>query len=141
MRAEVLVWPSEDKEKVLLALSNVFEYDRLKEEKEGYAVKIIAEADSLNSLKKLHRLLREERILDSARKHLLEGIEGNTLTFMLNKQVAYIGKVVFADSEKESPLGPIKIVVESKDPREVVDWLAPKTSRGVPLWEKPMPTE
>ena len=122
-------------------MSNVFEYDRLKEEKEGYAVKIVAEADSLNSLKKLHRLLREERILDSARKHLLEGIEGNTLTFMLNKQVAYIGKVVFADSERESPLGPIKIVVESKDPREVVDWLAPKTSRGVPLWEKPMPTE
>ncbi len=137
----MLVWPSEDKEKVLLALSNVFDYERIREEKEGYAVKLIAEADSLNALKKLHRLLREERILDSARKHLLSGIDGNTLTFMLNKQVAYIGKVVFADSEKESPLGPIKITVETKNPKAVVDWLAPKTARGVPLWENPMPTE
>lgn len=135
------MWPSESKEKVIQALNNVFDYDQLLEEREGYAVKLVAVSNSLRSLTKLHKLLREERILDSARKHLLAGIEGNRLTFMLNKQVAHVGKVVFADTERESPLGPIKITVESSDPRAVVDWLAPKTAKGVPLWENPMPSE
>jgi Protein of unknown function DUF54. len=36
--AEVLVWPSEDRNKVIQALNNVFEYDELTEEREGYAV-------------------------------------------------------------------------------------------------------
>ncbi|MCQ4350305.1 MAG: hypothetical protein NO126_05535, partial [Sulfolobales archaeon] len=96
---------------------------------------------SLKGLQKLHKMLREERILDSARKHLLNGLEGDKLVFMLNKQVAFVGKVVFADSDRESPLGPIKITVESKNPLAVVDWLAPKTAKGVPLWENPMPNE
>jgi Uncharacterized protein conserved in archaea, COG1931 len=139
--AEVLVWPSEDRNKVVQALNNVFEYDELTEEREGYAVKLIAVSHSLKGLQKLHKMLREERILDSARKHLLNGLEGDKLVFMLNKQVAFIGKVVFADSDRESPLGPIKITVESKDPLAVVDWLAPKTAKGVPLWENPMPSE
>ncbi|MCG2887894.1 MAG: hypothetical protein L7H21_02465 [Sulfolobales archaeon] len=139
--AEVLVWPSEDRNKVIQALNNVFEYDELTEEREGYAVKLIAVSNSLKGLQKLHKMLREERILDSARKHLLNGLESDKLVFMLNKQVAFVGKVVFADSDRESPLGPIKITVESKNPLAVVDWLAPKTAKGVPLWENPMPNE
>ncbi len=141
MIAEVLVWPSEDRNKVIQALNNVFEYDELTEEREGYAVKLIAVSNSLKGLQKLHKMLREERILDSARKHLLNGLESDKLVFMLNKQVAFVGKVVFADSDRESPLGPIKITVESKNPLAVVDWLAPKTAKGVPLWENPMPNE
>ncbi len=136
-----MVWPSEDRNKVIQALNNVFEYDELTEEREGYAVKLIAVSNSLKGLQKLHKMLREERILDSARKHLLNGLESDKLVFMLNKQVAFVGKVVFADSDRESPLGPIKITVESKNPLAVVDWLAPKTAKGVPLWENPMPNE
>jgi predicted RNA binding protein with dsRBD fold (UPF0201 family) len=72
-------------------------------------------------------LLRRERIRDAAHSVLLEGLSGNTITFYLNKQVAYAGRVSFSKAVAESPLGPIKVQIKCDNPRQLVEWLAPKT--------------
>nr|WP_062110872.1 RNA-binding domain-containing protein [Sulfolobus acidocaldarius] len=131
----------EDKDKVINAIRNFFDFDKIREEEHGMEKLLIAESNSLTSLLKLHRLLREQRILDAARKYLMKSIVGSRITFMLNKQVAAIGKLSFIDKEHESPLGPIKVTIDYKDPVIVVDWLTPKTAKGVPLWENAIPPE
>jgi predicted RNA binding protein with dsRBD fold (UPF0201 family) len=131
--------PSEDEEKVMKAILNFFEYESIRKERSGLYEIIIAESSNFKSLIKLHKKLREERILDAARKYLIRGVKGNSIIFMIHKQAAAVGRLTFVDSERESPLGPITFVIEYEKPMEVIDWLAPKTAHGVPLWEKPIP--
>ena len=138
---QVEVRPSEDENKVLQAVKNFFDFESLREERNGYTKILIMESSTLSSLEKFHFKLREERILDAARKYLFKGLVGNVISFMLNKQAAAVGKISFVDSENESPLGPIKVEIEHNDPEAVIDWLAPKTSKGVPLWENPIPSD
>lgn len=126
-------------EKVILAINNVFIYKSIKKTKDELGYIIDAKSDSLASLTKIHKMLREQRILDSARKHLFRGVGEGKLKFMINKQAAYKGILVFADDPNESPLGPITFIVEYVEPKSVIDWLAPKTSNGKPLWDRPIP--
>jgi predicted RNA binding protein with dsRBD fold (UPF0201 family) len=133
--------PSEDEDKIKVAIATFFDYEKISMEERGLNKLLIEEAYSLGSLKKFHKILREERILDVARKYLIKGIEDDTITFMLHKQAASVGIISFVDEEKESPLGPIIVTIEYKEPMKVIDWLAPKTSKGQPLWENPMPNE
>jgi predicted RNA binding protein with dsRBD fold (UPF0201 family) len=84
---------------------------------------IVVESPNLETLTKLYNILRRERIRAAARKLLLEGQDEKTITFYLNKQVACAGQVSFSNENAESPLGPIKVRIESNNPRELVDWL------------------
>lgn len=141
VRVEAEVRPTEDIEKVKRAVLNVFEPDKLTVEDFGDYKLVVAEAWSYHSLWKLHELLRRERILDAARSYMLRGIQGSTLTFKINKQVAYVGRLSFVDMDREAPLGPIVFTIEAKNPREVVDWLAPPTRMGKPVYEREMPKD
>ncbi|MDT7901417.1 RNA-binding domain-containing protein [Acidianus ambivalens] len=136
------VRPSEDESKVLTAIANFFDYEKITKEKRGdYIVVIVEESRTLKSLQKFHDALREEKILDVARKYLRRGISDNSISFMLHKQAAAIGVISFVDDERESPLGPISFYIEHKNPNEVVDWLAPRTAKGHPLWENKIPED
>ncbi len=142
IRVEVEIRPTEDPEKVKKALRNVFDPDRIRIEERGNGYKIlIAESYSYRSLLKLHDLIRRERILDAARSMLRKGVMGNMLVFKINKQAALQNHLSFVESDAESPLGPITFIIETENPYEVIDWLAPKTSRGRPLWEREMPKD
>ncbi len=141
MRVEAEVRPTESVEKVLKAVRNVFDGEiRVEDKGRGYKV-VRGYSNTAYSLHKIHYLLRLYRILDAARKYLHKGIRGNTIVFRLNKQAAYMGRVSFVDSDHESPLGSIVFVIETSDPERLVDWLAPKTSMGKPLWEIEMPRD
>jgi len=83
----------------------------------------------------LHRLLREQEILDTARSVMLQGREGNTIHFRLNKQAAFMGMVNFPPEEE--PLGSIHIQIIGDD--QVIDWLSPMTENGVPVKEIDLP--
>jgi hypothetical protein len=82
----------------------------------------------MEGLTKLYNLLRRERIRDAARGVLFKGFNGTSITFYLNKQVAYAGHISFCEPVAESPLGPIKVEIKCEKPRELIDWLAPKTT-------------
>lgn len=136
---EVEIRPTEDESKVLAALANFFDLGPLEFIDAGRSKIAIGSSDSLASLAKLHRALRAERILDAARNALKKGVQGSTITFYLHKQAAYVGRLSFVDGDHESPLGAIKVTVTHDNPQEVIDWLAPPTSKGKPLWEREMP--
>ncbi len=140
MTVEVEVRPTESREKVLKAVRTFFDPQRVRVEKLGESEVVIAESTTLASLMKLHYALRVERILDAARNALKRGIQSkNRLVFYLHKQAAYQGKVSFVSGDHESPMGAIKVTIEHPDVKAVIDWLAPYTVRGRPVFERDMP--
>jgi len=124
---EAEINPTESEDKVKKAVENIFGNVpvRVKPVRDGSL--LVAKAEGLEALTKLYNLLRRERIRDAARGVLFEGLNGKTITFHLNKQVAYAGHVSFSKPVAESPLGPIKVQIECENPREVIEWLAPRT--------------
>jgi len=124
---EAEINPTESEDKVKRAVENVFGNVETKVQSIYKGARLTAETTSLESLTKLYNLLRRERIRGAARRVLFDGLSGKTISFCLNKQVAFAGHVSFSKEVAESPLGPIKVKIECEDPRELIDWLAPKT--------------
>jgi predicted RNA binding protein with dsRBD fold (UPF0201 family) len=125
---QVEVNPTESEEKVKRAVENVFGNIQTKVQPINKGSLLTADIQSLESLTKLYNLLRRERIRDAARRALYEGLTGKTINFCLNKEVAFAGHVSFSKEVAESPLGPIRVKIECENPRELIDWLAPKTA-------------
>ena len=84
--------------------------------------------DGPQSLIRLHRLLRSQKILDAARSVLQRGISGNATQFQISKQAAYMGMVSFPPQEE--PLGSLHIRILATEGERVIDWLAPVTENG-----------
>jgi predicted RNA binding protein with dsRBD fold (UPF0201 family) len=119
VRIRTKLHPTEDRGKVETAVRHIFEVDL--EEEGGYLM------GTCRNLDRLHRLLREQRLLDAARGVLLAGVSGNRTSFCLNKQAAYMGRVNFSST---SPLGPVEVEIEDLDMEDLIDWLAPETREG-----------
>jgi predicted RNA binding protein with dsRBD fold (UPF0201 family) len=124
---ETEINPTESEDKVKRAVENIFGNIQTKIQLLNKGSLLTAEAKGLEALTKLYNLLRRERIRDAARGVLFKGLKGKTISFCLNKQVAYAGHLSFSEETSESPLGPVKVKIECDNPRELIDWLAPKT--------------
>jgi len=124
---EVEVNPTEDLDKVRVAVNKTLGEMKLEVIEEGDMKRLIGKAEGLEALSWFHNLLRRERILDAARTVFFRGLQGKRITFYLNKQVAYVGHVSFSQPVAESPLGPIHVEIRCDNPQELIDWLAPKT--------------
>jgi predicted RNA binding protein with dsRBD fold (UPF0201 family) len=128
IRMETEINPTEAEEKVKTAVANLFG-DIPTQTKPSYKGSILtAEAKGQETLVKLRNLLRMDRVRDAARKVLFDGSKGKTISFCLNKQVAFAGHVSFSEEVAESPLGPIRVIIECENPRQLIDWLAPRIS-------------
>lgn len=139
LRVEAEARATEDPDKVARAVRNIFDVDlKVVELSEGYKL-VVGESNSIESLRKLHALLRQQRALDAARAYMLRNRRGSSLELKLHKQAAYAGHVSLLTYDEESPLGPIKVLIVSDKLDEIVDWLAPPTSQGRPLWEREAP--
>jgi predicted RNA binding protein with dsRBD fold (UPF0201 family) len=123
VRVEAEVNPTESEEKVKRAVENIFLNMKMQTKPLAKGSMLIAEAESKVAFTRLHSMLRRDRIRAAARKVLLEGVSGKTISFCLNKQVAYAGHASFSKEEAESPLGPIKVKIHCSNPRELVKWL------------------
>lgn len=133
VRVSALVYPTEIEENVRTAVTNVFPVE-LNIRNFG-TPQLYGEGD-LESLRRLHTLLRELRILDTARRILMNGIEDNSIQFRLNKQVAFVGKVNFPAGEET--LGSIHVEISADNTEDliiIIDWLAPETLEGEPVRE------
>lgn len=127
IQVEVEVNPTEDIGKVRMAVENIFGSLRF-EEKPLHRGSILATSvKDIERLSKFGNLLRRERIRDAARSVLFQSLKENTITFYLNKQVAYCSHISFSEPVAESPLGPIKVRIKCDNPRKLIDWLAPRT--------------
>lgn len=128
VRVKVDVNLTEDLEKVKRAVENMFSDAKFEVKPGAKGSALFAKTEGKQGLTKLYNLLRRERIRDASRGVLFKGLRENALTFYLNKQVAYVGHVSFCQPVAESPLGPIKVQVTCDNPKELIEWLAPRTT-------------
>jgi len=126
VHVEAEITPTESEEKVKQAVENVFGDIPMQVEPLHKGNLLVAEATGQEALTKLQNLLRRERIRSAARPVLFEGIDKKTISFCLNKQVAYVGHISFSKETAESPLGPIRVKITCENPRQLIEWLAPK---------------
>lgn len=125
---ETTVHPTEDVDKVVQAVKNIFP-DAEVEIENG---KLRAKAWDLS---KFRDLLRKQRILDTARSELYRGVSGNEITIYLNKQTAVISKINFAD--EDAILSPLKVTFKlyGVSVGRFIDYVAPATRAGKPIKE------
>jgi len=128
VQVEADINPTENEDKVKRAVENMFGNLELEVKPQRRGSLLVGRGRGIDPLTKLYNLLRRERIRDAARGVLYEGLSGKSIVFYLNKQVAYVGHVSFSKPMAESPLGPIKVEIQCDNPRELIDWLAPRTA-------------
>jgi len=128
VQVEANINPTENEEKVKHSIENMFSNLELEVKPQRQGKLLVGRGRGMDTLTKLHNLLRRERIRDAARGALYEGLNGKSIVFYLNKQVAYVGHVSFSKPVAESPLGPIKVEIQCDNPRELIEWLAPRTA-------------
>lgn len=126
---EAEVNPTEDEVKVRAAVHNVLANASVTLVSAVKGNTLVAKAKGQNSLLNLRNMLRNDRIRDAARRMLFKSIRGDTLSFYLNKQVAYAGHISFSEETAESPLGPLHFIIQTEAPQQLVEWLAEKSER------------
>ncbi|AFH43130.1 hypothetical protein FFONT_1142 [Fervidicoccus fontis Kam940] len=136
---EIPVKPTESEKNLALLVEKIMEPEEIYSEDLGIEKKIVARSKCISSLKKMHYLLRSERILDSARRYLKEGVADKMIVVMLHKQALAAGRISFVSEERESPLGAVKLYIYHDNPHDVIDWLAPPTRKGRPVFERGVP--
>jgi predicted RNA binding protein with dsRBD fold (UPF0201 family) len=124
--AKVEINPTESEEKVRRALVHMFGDVHMQTKALHKGHQLVAEATGLDALSSFQSLLRREHIRSAARGVFYEGLDRNSVSFCLNKQVAFSGHVSFSKEVAESPLGPIRVKIECDNPRQLIDWLAPR---------------
>jgi predicted RNA binding protein with dsRBD fold (UPF0201 family) len=128
VRVETEINLTEDEEKVKKAVANIFDTMSLIIKPSYKGSVLYGEEKGREALVKFRGLLSLDRIRDAARKVFYGGIRGGTISFCLNKQVAFAGHVSFSEEVAESPLGPLRIKIECEDPRLLIDWLASRSA-------------
>ena len=113
--------PSEDIDKIRTAVSNVL--IDMNERIAGNSV--IANSNNYESLSKIYEIVRAKNITKAYRRNLRQNIVDDSTWFYLNKQAAFANVIALCDEDNQSPLGPIKIVIQSKNIRDVIDWFVP----------------
>jgi uncharacterized protein len=120
MIARARVNPTEDLDKVIEAISNIFKFDEL-EIGEGYVI-VTGESESLLDLRES---LKIRKIRDTAQRMFLKGAEGNKIIFSLSKQAALVSTPNFVDREMSS-LGEIDVTIETDDVEGFIEWITAK---------------
>ena len=68
-------------------------------------------------------IIQRDRIRAAAGAVIRKAINADGIQVFLNKQVAFVSHVSFCEPEGESPLGPIRLSIETADPYRVVNWI------------------
>ena len=146
VRLTTPVYPTEDVSKVMDAISSIFDVSEAKfheqlinDSNRGIDILMLEFEGGVEMLEPFHTKLRQLKILDTARSVLEKNLLDREFFFYLNKHVAYVGRISFVEGDE--PHGAIKITVQAPQEliSEVVNWLAPETKDGVPLYEIDMP--
>ena len=113
--------PSEDIDKIRTAVSNVL----IDMDEKIVGNSLIANSNNYESLSKIYEIVRAKNIKKVYRRNLRQNIVDDSTWFYLNKQAAFANVIALCDEDNQSPLGPIKIVIQSKNIRDVIDWFVP----------------
>ncbi|EKQ53225.1 MAG: hypothetical protein B655_1374 [Methanobacterium sp. Maddingley MBC34] len=117
--AKATVNPTEDLDKVIVALSNVFDYDDILIAEESVTV-----TGNTSCLFPFKEFLEKSQIRDTARKMILKGWdeESMTINLKLSKQAAFAGRINLVGDDL-SPLGEIEVKITTENVEEFTNWL------------------
>lgn len=111
--------PSEEPQKIEQAIKNILYDVDIKINKES----IKATSTKLESLQKIYVAIHSHRSKNAYRRQLNQNLRDDSSWFYLNKQAAYANVISLCSESEESPLGPIKIILNSKNIDGVLNWL------------------
>jgi predicted RNA binding protein with dsRBD fold (UPF0201 family) len=147
VKVSAVVYPTEDPEKVIRAISALFtdiaiEKEAIKTTEPGIGVSpsfFLSGEGGIDLLLTLHGLIHREEIIDSIRnKVFIKGLSRNGLSvrFLLNKQAAFVG--IPSIPAQEESLGSIEVVIRADSQEEMerlFEWFLPLTEEGIPVVE------
>jgi len=151
VKASAAVYPTEDPDKVVRAISALFADISIEKEeviettepgKEIPPSFFLSGEGGLDLLQTLHGLIRREEIIDSVRNKVFnKGLssDGISVRFLLNKQAAFVG--IASIPAQEEALGSIEVLIKADSPEEMerlFEWLLPLTEEGKPVIEVEM---
>ncbi len=110
---------SEDPKKVEQAISNILDDVDISFTKES----LKATSSNLESLQKIYESIHSHQSKNAYRRQLNQNLRDDSSWFYLNKQAAFANTIALCSESEESPLGPIKIVLTSKDIDVIIEWL------------------
>ena len=113
------IYPSEDPKKVEQAITNIIDDVDIKISTEV----IKATSTNLESLKKIYETIHSHKTQNTYRRQLNLNLNNESTWFYLNKQAAFANKISICSESDESPLGPIKVILDSKNIKQVLEWL------------------
>lgn len=111
--------PSEDPAKIHKSILNIF--PNCKISNDDFQIK--GETTNLQSLEKIYETIHSTQSQKVLQRQLEKHIDNNSTWFYLNKQAAFVEKVVMCDEADESPLGPLKIIIYSTNIDRIIDIL------------------
>ena len=109
--------PSEDPEKVKLAINNIFPDLTL----EITDTEITGKSNGIKILSQISKSIHEKNTRSTYQRILKNNNDGDSTWFYLNKQAAFVNTVALCSEANESSLGPIKIILRSNDIEQVID--------------------
>ena len=121
--AYCMINKSEDVNKIQTAISNVL----IDMDGRVSGNSFIANSNNYESLTKIYDTIRGKNSQNTYRRNLRSNIDKNSTWFYLNKQAAFVDIIAICNEADESPLGPIKIVLHSKNIEDVIEWLVSDT--------------
>ena len=111
--------PSEDPLKVETAILNIFPdleisiSDKL----------LIGKSNGMNTLSNVSESIRSKNTKNIYQRILKKNSNENSTWFYLNKQAAFVNTISLCNESNESPLGPIKVVLEGNDIENIIQSL------------------
>ena len=109
--------PSEDPEKVKLAVNNIFPDIKL----EIFDTEITGKTNNFSALSQISKSIHEKNIKNAYQRILKTNNDGESTWFYLNKQAAFVNIVALCSEANESSLGPVKVILRSNDIEQVIE--------------------
>ena len=109
--------PSEDPEKVKIAVNNIFPDMEL----EISETEISGTTNNFSILSQISKSIHEKNIKSTYQRILKNNNDGKSTWFYLNKQAAFVNTVALCSEANESSLGPIKVILRSNDIEQVIE--------------------
>jgi predicted RNA binding protein with dsRBD fold (UPF0201 family) len=111
--------PSEDPKKVEQSISNIFPDMNIKLDKDS----LTATSSNLESLSRIYETIQARKTQKVYRRQLNNNLMDDSTWFYLNKQAAFANTITLCSEAEESPLGPIKVILNSKNIERIIEWL------------------
>ncbi len=121
---EAQLKPTEDPKKVETAIKNIIGIENIiiTQNKKNM---LISKTKNQKALDKIYEKIRDKHIFGVTRRLLMQNKTKDNTWIYFNKQAAFVNVYNICENEIDTPLGHIKVTINTNEPQKIIDWLAP----------------